>query len=60
MVGSFCTDFVKLKSMKVIGKGAFGTVYLYTSTSKERFAIKKEYKVLLLQYNICFIRYINS
>lgn len=52
MVGSVCTDYAKLKGMKPIGKGAFGKVYLYTSMSGERFAIKKEYKVLLLQYII--------
>ena len=46
MVGSICTDFAKLKSMAEIGKGAFGKVYLYISTSGDQFAIKKEIKVL--------------
>lgn len=45
-MGTICDDFVNLESMEEIGRGAFGIVYLYTTTSGERLAIKKENKVL--------------
>ena len=44
-VGTICNDFINFENMEIIGKGAFGVVYLYTSTSEETFAIKKENKV---------------
>ena len=44
-IGSICNDFANLKSMKEIGRGGFGIVYLYTLTTGERLAIKKETKV---------------
>ena len=31
--------------MEIIGKGAFGVVYLYTTTTGEKLAIKKENRV---------------
>ena len=44
-IGTICNDFVDLKNEDKIGRGAFGVVYLYTTTSGEKLAIKKENKV---------------
>ena len=52
MVGSICSDFANVKSMTVIGKGAFGKVYLYTSISGKRLAIKREIKVIILLWYV--------
>ena len=46
-IGTICNDFDKLIDMEVIGTGAFGVVYLYTTCTnpEKKFAIKKEDKV---------------
>ena len=57
-VGTICNDFVNFENMEIIGKGAFGVVYLYTTTSGEKLAIKKENKVHSYLCNIYIYIYI--
>ena len=45
MVGSICSDYANLMSMRVIGTGGFGEVYLYTTPSGSQLAVKREKKV---------------
>ena len=44
-IGTICNDFVNLENMEIIGRGAFGIVYLHIMTSGEKVAVKKENKV---------------
>ena len=56
-IGTICNDFDKLDNLEIIGKGAFGVVYLCTTCTiyKEKLAIKKENKVrsYVPMYVIC-------
>jgi len=56
-VGSICNDYADLKSMKKVGEGGFGVVYLYTSPSGEKFAVKKEKNVLSVYRNVYIYHY---
>ena len=57
-IGTICDDFGDLKNKDIIGRGAFGVVYLYTTTSGEKLAIKKENKVHTCAYNVHCIMHI--